>query len=350
MSSNSSGKCICDVCDSVGDFFDFKEESCRHLFCPNCILKSDENGVVICTLKHILIKQAQVDGENKSRLKFCVYCRGFYLSTDTETHYENCDMYPADCDLNCGRKYLRSQMENHLQECPKNLQTCKFASLGCHFTGSPLELSIHETDKIHCELLMNELSSLITDKIEFKKSANLAMAAESDTSEQKREIKECSLSLKKIQEDLQNFVEKQKIETEWCKERIVHLESKQNVDVHIEDKKIINVLDETMENMKKQLELILNKQNLNQTAFEAHIEETMNKFQQVNGEVTELLKSLAQSENVNKRYEKLNKVVKNSHSQLNKVPKPKSLKLEIEALITKKCNEEIDKLKSSLLV
>jgi len=46
-------------------------------------------------------------------------------------HVESCEFQEIDCPHECSSRFLRSQLANHVQECPRAPTTCPFKDFGC---------------------------------------------------------------------------------------------------------------------------------------------------------------------------------------------------------------------------
>uniref|UniRef100_T1JJ23 TRAF-type domain-containing protein n=1 Tax=Strigamia maritima TaxID=126957 RepID=T1JJ23_STRMM len=119
------------------------EQLCDHIYCHRC---------------------GKAGGDSSSQEELCGYCNSPVDFKMIKSHYDNCDMYPINCNF-CNRKFIRWTMKIHMLECARNLRKCKFWPMGCQFQGTRFEIERHESDhNAHIELIMSLLMNLQTEQ------------------------------------------------------------------------------------------------------------------------------------------------------------------------------------------
>lgn len=74
-------------------------------------------------------------------------------------HQKNCDFRQHYCELNCGAKIFKREIEEHEKVCPEKIETCKKCEL-------PIKINLVPKDQTHdC---IEEMKKFLKNKIEQK--------------------------------------------------------------------------------------------------------------------------------------------------------------------------------------
>ncbi|KAI1895019.1 hypothetical protein AGOR_G00101960 [Albula goreensis] len=98
------------------------------------------------------------------RETMCEFCLHKMAQTELQKHKETvCPSYPVGCPNNCNySSLLRSELQKHLQECPKAQVTCSFHRYGCTFKGLNQEMKEHDANSLseHLRLMVAKNTTL----------------------------------------------------------------------------------------------------------------------------------------------------------------------------------------------
>ena len=120
----------------------FEFNKCNHDNCPYDIIK----------------RNIEIHKKNcVYRFENCKFCNEKIQFIDFEKHYKICKKILVDCVLNCGKKVIREQMNNHMTiECGNYNINCKYKKYGCDFSCLRKNMDIHYKEKCEKHLSLYE--------------------------------------------------------------------------------------------------------------------------------------------------------------------------------------------------
>uniref|UniRef100_T1IZU3 TRAF-type domain-containing protein n=1 Tax=Strigamia maritima TaxID=126957 RepID=T1IZU3_STRMM len=253
-----------------------KEQLRGRIFCQRCGTKTDIN-LSQPTLEYPKLMEKLSSGLSGLRSgsadeELCNYCSTVIPVDTIKSHNDRCEMYPINCRI-CNGVFNRRLMNSHMKECALNLGCCKFFPIGCPFRGgNELEYKRHETNNIHAELMMNLLLDL-----QMEQSSNSSLVANKEllsnrepSSIQDRtspgggqdvtpQQNECCIKLRVLQYTMDQVIDKQEKEMNFCKQQILNLEKIQSSIKDMFDQQCKKMLDQhfnEMQILEKNVELI----------------------------------------------------------------------------------------------
>ncbi|XP_043918586.1 TNF receptor-associated factor 3-like [Protopterus annectens] len=109
----------------------------------------------------------------KFRLEECRYCHQSIILYEMQKHEDfECPSFPSACPNACGILCLpRSQVQNHVHECPLSENPCAYSSYGCYFKGTKEKVKEHETNSMqeHMHLLLKGNAALTEKNAELQR-------------------------------------------------------------------------------------------------------------------------------------------------------------------------------------
>ncbi|KAE9551802.1 hypothetical protein FO519_004973 [Halicephalobus sp. NKZ332] len=89
-------------------------------------------------------QENHLSNDCSKKLVPCDYCKKDITVKGLKTHLKVCPSFKVDCPNNCGFKNRpRSEVDEHLSECPKAGSVCPFGEFGCNYTGGRENLQKH---------------------------------------------------------------------------------------------------------------------------------------------------------------------------------------------------------------
>ena len=103
-----------------------------------------------------------LEEECPKKTQACPHCDKSVTVKGLKTHLKVCPLLIIDCPNGCGFKRARSEMTDHLPECPKAGSCCPFGEFGCQYTGGRENLQKHikESPVKHLSLLCDGVLDL----------------------------------------------------------------------------------------------------------------------------------------------------------------------------------------------
>lgn len=130
---------------------------CEYQMIP-CPRKCGEN-----ILRSHLTKHLKEDcSHRKVECKFC-HMTGYHKII-TASHYDECPKVQISCPNNCAiSNLLRSELQEHLKQCPLQIVPCDYANAGCAQCVARKDIDIHRITGMsrHLDLVNTKLSQLL---------------------------------------------------------------------------------------------------------------------------------------------------------------------------------------------
>jgi len=156
-------------CNWTGNYNDLKEHKesclnefikCPHINCPyDIIRKNIENHKKICIYRSVI----------------CHFCNTKMQFINLENHFKNCLKISIDCELNCGKKIKREDMNFHIfNECDNYFIDCKYKDYGCNINLKRKDMNEHlkNNSDLHLSLFESFIKDFIPYFKELKKEKN----------------------------------------------------------------------------------------------------------------------------------------------------------------------------------
>lgn len=137
--------------------------ACEYQVIP-CPRKCGENVLRSCLFKH-----SQNDClHRKVRCQFCQMTGDYKVIIGS--HYDACPQVKIQCPNNCtAANLLRSQLQEHLKECPLEIISCDFANAGCTQRMARKDIEVHRITGISQHLcLVNKKFAQVLEHLECR--------------------------------------------------------------------------------------------------------------------------------------------------------------------------------------
>ena len=119
---------------------------CSTKYCEKCISRhlQDSRRCPKCRkpLKIQYIDRILRNQQNELKLK-CEFCEDIITYGSINTHIQNCEFWLYKCS-GCKLQSTAENMKKHILECVNIEWKCKFAEVGCEFSGNKEAVSLHE--------------------------------------------------------------------------------------------------------------------------------------------------------------------------------------------------------------
>ncbi|XP_062609235.1 TNF receptor-associated factor 3-like [Saccostrea cucullata] len=190
--------------------------------CEDCHEKIPQNKLL-----------AHKESECSYRIIVCEHCSHNVPFCQMQSHIDHeCPEYPLNCPNGCENVTLkRSEMENHLQSCPKRPIPCGYKTIGCTYVNVVKEVEKHQATATDHHLM-------------------LVMSFSGQTSDQNKAVQEEIEKSKKETEELKSIVQELRQENQRLKEEIQPLVKSLTKDM----KKKLVTLTERLINLERMFE------------------------------------------------------------------------------------------------
>ncbi|XP_033734392.1 TNF receptor-associated factor 3-like [Pecten maximus] len=163
------------------------------------------------------------------RIVVCTYCGEDVIFNQKQEHESiQCRKFPIPCPNGCGHENLpRDEMREHVElTCPKKPIHCKFANVGCEFTGSREDVKTHEKESIdhHLQLTTVYTASIDLQSMEIRREIQDISASRDNY---KRTVDQCLREVATVKDGLEVSkmnVKDLKLKAVALTERVIHLE------------------------------------------------------------------------------------------------------------------------------
>ncbi|XP_051900274.1 TNF receptor-associated factor 3-like isoform X2 [Pristis pectinata] len=176
----------------------FQRVPCSRPGCSELVLQQDLR-------EHLMFKC-------KQREVKCEHCQKETTVAELKTHETSeCPSSLISCPKYCGAQIHRTELKDHISECPKAERCCNFSSYGCTFKGTNPRLKEHEAQSTHQHLLLVLLKNkALEEKVselesEIAKKQTVLQRLSSKIQKMEKEISSRSQSVNKSDVDMNSL-------------------------------------------------------------------------------------------------------------------------------------------------